>query len=60
MPTARLLTASEAAEYLGTTPRHVRRLAEQRKITTYYVGRWVRFLTDDLDDYLRRNRREAQ
>lgn len=48
-----------AAEYLGTTVRHIERLWAERKITGCKVGRKVRFSERDLDDFIARNRVEA-
>jgi excisionase family DNA binding protein len=39
----KLLTWDEAAERLGTTPRHVRRLVFERRIAYRKLGRYVRF-----------------
>ena len=48
----RLLTMEEVAERLGTTPRHVRRLVFERRITYRKVGRYVRFHPDDVAEYV--------
>ncbi|MGD0985697.1 MAG: excisionase family DNA-binding protein [Acidimicrobiales bacterium] len=48
-----------AAEYLGTTDRHVRRLIAERRITSYRLGGRVLLSPDDLDELLARSRREA-
>ena len=45
-----------AAEYLGTSERHIERLWAERKIAGYKVGRFVRFRQADLDTYLERHR----
>lgn len=50
------LTLEEAAEYLNINPRHLRRLVQERRITYTRVGKFLRFLPDDLDDYLLANR----
>jgi excisionase family DNA binding protein len=44
----KLMTFEEAAERLGTTPRHMRRLVIERRIAYRNVGRYVRFQPDDL------------
>ena len=44
----KLMTFEEAAERLGTTPRHMRRLVLQRRIAYRKLGRYVRFHPDDL------------
>lgn len=41
-----------AAHYLHTTERHVRRLAQDRRLTHIKVGHFVRFRRSDLDRYL--------
>jgi excisionase family DNA binding protein len=50
--TDKLLTMEEAAEWLCTTPRHMRRLVYERRITYRKVGRFVRFHPDDLVEYV--------
>jgi excisionase family DNA binding protein len=45
-----------AAEYLGTTQRHIERLWSERKLGGRKVGRFVRFTEKDLDDFLERQR----
>jgi excisionase family DNA binding protein len=50
----KLLTAEQVADRLGTTPRHVRRLVFERRITYRKLGRYVRFHPDDVDDYVER------
>ena len=39
----KLLTTEQVADRLGTTPRHVRRLVFERRITYRKLGRYVRF-----------------
>ncbi len=55
----KLLTWDEAAERLGTTPRHVRRLVFERRIAYRKLGRYVRFHLDDLEEYITANRVEV-
>jgi excisionase family DNA binding protein len=55
----KLLTSDEAAERLGTTPRHVRRLVFERRIAYRKLGRYVRFHPDDLEEYISANRVEV-
>jgi excisionase family DNA binding protein len=55
----RLLTVAEAAEWLNTTPRHVRRLVFERRITYRKLGNYVRFHPDDLAEYVAAHRVEA-
>jgi excisionase family DNA binding protein len=54
-----LLTAEQVATLLGTTPRHVRRLVFERRITYRKLGRYVRFHPTDVDEYVAANRVEA-
>jgi excisionase family DNA binding protein len=49
-----LLTAEQVATLLGTTPRHVRRLVFERRITYRKLGRYVRFHPADVEDYIER------
>ena len=49
-----LLTAEQVADLLGTTPRHVRRLVFERRITYRKLGRYVRFHPADVEDYVER------
>jgi excisionase family DNA binding protein len=53
------LNLAGAAEYLGTTSRHVRRLVQERRIPFIKVGHLVRLDPDDLDQWLLANRVEA-
>jgi excisionase family DNA binding protein len=55
----KLLTMEEAAERLNTTPRHVRRLVFERRIAYRKVGRFVRFHSDDLAEYMAAHRVEV-
>lgn len=50
----RLIDIKQAAEFLGTTERHVRNLIYRRPTQLPYlkVGNRVRFDTDDLEAYL--------
>jgi excisionase family DNA binding protein len=57
--TDKLLTMEEAAERLNTTPRHVRRLVFERRIAYRKVGRFVRFHSDDLAEYMAAHRVEG-
>ena len=47
-----MLTTEEAAEYLGTTVRHVRRLVTDHELSRYKVGGRNRFADVDLDAWL--------
>ena len=55
----KLMTFEEAAEWLGTTPRHVRRLVCERRIPYRKLGRYVRFHPDDLAEYVAAHRIEV-
>jgi excisionase family DNA binding protein len=55
----RLMTFEEAAERLGTTPRHMRRLVLERRIAYRKLGRYVRFHPDDLAEYVAAHRIQA-
>ena len=55
----RLMTFDEAAERLGTTPRHMRRLVLERRIAYHKLGRYVRFHPDDLAGYVAAHRVEV-
>ena len=50
--TRRMLTTEEAAAYLGTTVRHVRRLVSDHELSRYKVGGRNRFSDVDLDAWL--------
>ena len=47
-----MLTTEEAAAYLGTTARHVRRLVTDHELSRYKVGGRNRFADIDLDAWL--------
>jgi excisionase family DNA binding protein len=57
--TDKLLTMEEAAEWLCTTPRHMRRLVFERRIAYRKVGRFVRFHPDDLVEFVAAQRVEV-
>jgi len=46
------LTFSEAVEYLGVTPRWLRRQVAERRIPFVKANRLLLFLAEDLDDYI--------
>jgi excisionase family DNA binding protein len=48
----RMLTTEEAAAYLGTSVRHVRRLVSDHELSRYEVGGRNRFADGDLDAWL--------
>jgi excisionase family DNA binding protein len=55
----RLLDLGQAARYLGTTERHIRRLWQERRIAAVKIGRRVRFDQQDLDAFVEANRQRA-
>jgi len=54
-----MLTMEEVAARLNTTPRHVRRLVSQHRIAYHKLGRYVRFHSADVDEYIAANRVEV-
>ena len=54
----RPLDVDQAADYLGTTARHVRRLIFERRLPFHKLGSKVRIQPDDLDMFLAATRRE--
>jgi excisionase family DNA binding protein len=48
----RMLTTEEAADYLGTSARHLRRLVSDHQLSHYKVGGRIRFADVDLDAWL--------
>jgi len=55
-PEGKLLDYEAAAHYLCTTPRHVRKLWQTRRLAAVKVGRCVRFAIADLDGFIAANR----
>lgn len=55
-----LLTVDQAAERLGTSPRFIRRLITERRITFTKLGRHVRVDAADLDAFVAAGRVTAQ
>ena len=47
-----LLDLEEVARRLSTSPRHIRRMVFERRIPYVKVGRFVRFVPDDLARWL--------
>jgi len=47
-----LLDLEEVARRLSTSPRHIRRMVFERRIPFVKVGRFVRFVPDDLARWL--------
>jgi excisionase family DNA binding protein len=56
--TTRYLKVAEAAEYLNTSVRFVRRLIAERRIAFHHVGRHVRIAVADLDAFVLEGRVE--
>ena len=54
-----LLDVGEAAAYLNTTVRHIRRLRNEMRLPFVKVGSKLRFLRDDLDAYVEANKHSA-
>ena len=52
----RLYTVEQAAEYLNTTERFVRRLIAERRIPFHKVGRYIRIAETDLADFVHAGR----
>ncbi|BCQ03613.1 helix-turn-helix domain-containing protein [Cutibacterium avidum] len=48
----RLLTIDEAAAYLGTVPRFLRRLVAERRIRFVRVGKYIRFPESALAEFV--------
>ncbi len=53
---AQLLTIGQAAEYLGTGERFVRRLITERRIAYVKLGKYVRLQRSELDAFVERGR----
>jgi excisionase family DNA binding protein len=53
------LKVPEAAEYLNTSVRFVRRLIAERRIPFHHIGRHVRLKVADLDAFIDAGRVEA-
>ncbi len=54
----RYLTVSEAAMFLNTSERFVRRLVAERRVAFHHVGRHVRFAVSDLEAFVQAGRVE--
>jgi excisionase family DNA binding protein len=55
---SKFLTVAEAAEYLNTSERFVRRMVEERRIAFHHFGRHVRLAADDLEAFVTAGRVE--
>ena len=58
--TSMLLDVSAAAELLGVTERFVRRLVAERRIPFYKVGKFIRFRSTDVADWVDARRIEPR
>jgi len=56
--TAQYLTVPEAAAYLNTSVRFVRRLIAERRIAFHHLGRHVRLRVTDLEAFVQAGRVE--
>ena len=56
-PRRPLLDIAGCANYIASSVRHVRRMVAERTLPHYKVGHYVRFDPDELDAWLKRNRR---
>jgi excisionase family DNA binding protein len=54
------MTVQEAADYLNTPVRFVRRLIEERRIAFHKLGRHVRLQVSDLEEYVSAGRAEPR
>ena len=59
IPQTPLFDFDSGAAYLHTTPRHLRRLWQTRKLGGVRVGRLIRFTESDLETFIARGRVEA-
>jgi excisionase family DNA binding protein len=57
--TADLLTPEQAADRLGTSIRFVRRLVAERRIPFFHIGKHVRFLSTDIEEFIAAGRVSA-
>lgn len=53
------LTVAEAAEYMNTTVRFVRRLIAERRIPFHKIGRYVRLKVQDVEAFVEAGRVET-
>ena len=58
MTSAQYLTVAEAATFLNTSERFIRRLVAERRVAFHHVGRHVRFTVADLDAFVQAGRVE--
>jgi excisionase family DNA binding protein len=60
LPTARLWTAEQAASYLGVRPSWVYEATREGRIPVVRLGKHVRYLQEDLDEWIAEHRIEAR
>jgi excisionase family DNA binding protein len=60
MPNSYGLGVPEVCQQLGVRPYLVYKLAANRELAHVRVGKFLRFAQEDIDDYLARQRVEAQ
>lgn len=51
----KIYTVQEAADYLKISSSTIRRMANQRKLSSFRVNTRIRFHLVDLDDYVKKN-----
>ncbi|MGB3441818.1 MAG: helix-turn-helix domain-containing protein [Actinophytocola sp.] len=56
--TTRFLSVPEAADYLNTSVRFIRRLIAERRVAFHKLGKHIRFAVSDLDSYVAAGRVE--
>jgi excisionase family DNA binding protein len=56
MTTTKYLTVPEAADYLNTSVRFIRRIIAERRIAFHKIGRHVRLTVADLDAFVEAGR----
>jgi excisionase family DNA binding protein len=57
---AKLMTIEEAAERLGVSVRHVRRLVHERRIPFIKWGHLLRFDPEDIEAWIEENRYDTR
>jgi excisionase family DNA binding protein len=50
--TSRLVDINDLAEWLATSPRHIRRLVAERRVPFVKVGHFIRFDPDDIAGWI--------
>jgi len=52
----RLMTIGEAATYLGVSVSHLYKMCSLRNIDFHKIGRYNKFLAEDLDEFISKNK----